>query len=354
MRSKPWFREVIDNASRTLQFGDAPTQAQPQRNLRSSTKEQRKAQPLWKAKLPPDVSDFNSPASSRKKKKSSPLYNFHSFQNANFTSFTRSDHSFRLLLLLFLLSGPPSCSAVIHYSTHLNDQPEVPVFKKGAAFLFKYQAVTSESESKVRVFSPFPKIPDVNLTGAEELLSLAKIRTTGIGGMYVQKVCEFQEINETYGLLMTQLKDRVELIKLEVKQATDEQDKLADVMKCFLPKQYQRDVAALPRSKRFIGAIAALAAGAGLILGDPLKEAACTVVSIFNLCDDTSSLSQDVDQILKTQEETIATLQRVQSANDENFFLMGNEVRATQQNVKNLRDAVNDHLQVLQDRINGI
>ena len=241
-----------------------------------------------------------------------------------------------------------------HYSTHLNDQPEVPVFKKGAAFLFKYQAVTSESESKVRVFSPFPKIPDVNLTGAEELLSLAKIRITGIGGMYVQKVCEFQEINETYGLLMTQLKDRVELIKLEVKQATDEQGKLADVMKSFLPKQYQRNVATLPRSKRFIGAVAALAAGAGLILGDPLKEAACTAVSIFNLCDDTSRLSQDVDQILKTQEETIATLQRVQSANDENFFLLGNEVRETQQNVKNLRDAVNNHLQVLHNRINGI
>ena len=85
-----------------------------------------------------------------------------------------------------------------------------------------------------------------------------------------------------------------------------------------------------------------------------MKEAACTAVSIFNLCDDTSSLSQDVDQILKTQEETIATLQRVQSANDENFFLLGNEVRETQQNVKNLRDAVNDHLQVLHDRINGI
>ena len=240
-----------------------------------------------------------------------------------------------------------------HYSTHLNDQPEVPVFKKGAAFLFKYQAVTSESESKVRVFSPFPKIPDVNLTGAEELLSLAKIRITGIGGMYVQKVCEFQEVNETYGLLMTQLNDRVKLIKFKVKQATDEQGKLADAMKSFLPKQYQRNVATIPRSKRIIGAVAALAAYAGLILGDPLKEAACTAVSIFNLCDDTSSLSQDVDQILKTQEETIATLQRVQSANDENFFLLVNEVRETQQNVKNLRDAVNDHLQVLDDRING-
>ena len=243
---------------------------------------------------------------------------------------------------------------MIQYPTHLNDQPENPVFKKGAAFLFKYQAVTSESERKARVFSPFPKIPDVNLTGAEGLLNLAKIRITGIGSMYVQKVCEFQEINEAYGLLMTQLKDRVELIKLEVKHAMDEPDKLAEVMKSFLPKQYKKDMATLPRLKRFIGAIAALRAGAGMILGDPMKEVACTAVSIFNLCDDTSSLCQDVEQILKTQEETIATLQRVQSANDGNFFLLGAEVRVTQQNVKNLHDAVNDHLQVLHDRINGI
>ena len=247
---------------------------------------------------------------------------------------------------------------MIHYSTHLNlthlnGQPEVPVFKKGAAFLFKYQGVTSESESKVRVFSPFLKIPVVNLTGAEDLLNLAKIRITEIGSMYVQKVCEFQEINGTYGLLMTQLKDGVELITLEVQQATDEQDKLADVMKSFLPKQYQRDVLTLPRSKRFIGAIAALAAGAGLVLGDPLKEAACTTVSIFNLCDDKQFVPRRGPDP-ETQEETIATLQRVQSANDENFFLLGNEVRATQQFFRKLRDAVNDRLQVLQDRINGI
>ena len=143
----------------------------------------------------------------------------------------------------------------------------------------------------------------------------------------------------------------MQLIKIEVKQATDEQDMLAHVMKSFLPKQYQRDVRKLPRSKRFIGAIAALEAGAGLILGDPLREAACKVVSIFNLCDDTSGLPQDVDQILKTQEGTIVTKQRVPAANDGNFFLPGNEVLTTQQNVKNLRDAVNDQIRVLHDRI---
>ena len=138
-----------------------------------------------------------------------------------------------------------------------------------------------------------------------------------------------------------------------MKQATNEPDKLAEVRKSFLLKQCQRDLATLPRSKRFFGAIACLGAGAGLMFRDLLKEAASTAVSIFNLCDDTSSLSQHVDQILKTQEETIPTLQRVQSAEDENFLLLRNEVLATQQNVKNFRDAVNEHLQVLHDRING-
>ena len=37
VRSKPRFCEVIANASCNLQFGDAPTQAPPQRNLRNST-----------------------------------------------------------------------------------------------------------------------------------------------------------------------------------------------------------------------------------------------------------------------------------------------------------------------------
>ena len=107
--------------------------------------------------------------------------------------------------------------------------------QKSDAFIFKYQAVNSENESKVRVFSPLPKIPDVHLTEAEELLTLGKTGVTGNGGMYAQKHCRFHESDETYGLLMTELKDPVNLIKLELKQPTNEQDKLADVMKTFLP-----------------------------------------------------------------------------------------------------------------------
>ena len=61
--------------------------------------------------------------------------------------------------------------AEVQFSTRLNDESDTPIFKKWAAFLFKYQAVTSESESNVRVFSPFPRLPEINLTEAYSLVS---------------------------------------------------------------------------------------------------------------------------------------------------------------------------------------
>ena len=56
--------------------------------------------------------------------------------------------------------------AEVQFSNYLNDELDTPIFKKRAAFVFKYQAVTSESESKVRVFSPFPRRRESNLTEA--------------------------------------------------------------------------------------------------------------------------------------------------------------------------------------------
>ena len=57
--------------------------------------------------------------------------------------------------------------AEVQFSTHLIDESDTPIFKKGVALVLKYQAaVTSESESKVRVFSPFPRLPEINLTEA--------------------------------------------------------------------------------------------------------------------------------------------------------------------------------------------
>ena len=56
-------------------------------------------------------------------------------------------------------------------STRLNDESDTPIFKKGTAFVFKNQALTSESEKKVRVFSPFASLPEINLTEAYYLVA---------------------------------------------------------------------------------------------------------------------------------------------------------------------------------------
>ena len=64
-----------------------------------------------------------------------------------------------------------------------------PLSKKGTAFVFKGQAVTSEIDSKVRIFSPFPRIlekkPDPgNLHG-----SIIKRAPDSIGVLYISKNC---------------------------------------------------------------------------------------------------------------------------------------------------------------------
>ena len=47
-----------------------------------------------------------------------------------------------------------------------------PIIQKGAAFIYNYQAVTSESGSKVRVFSAFPQLPPVDLTAVDSATDL--------------------------------------------------------------------------------------------------------------------------------------------------------------------------------------
>ena len=58
----------------------------------------------------------------------------------------------------FVLDGPPTDGT--------------PIIQKGAAFIYNYQAVTSESESKVRAFPPFPQPPPVDLTAVDSLIDL--------------------------------------------------------------------------------------------------------------------------------------------------------------------------------------
>ena len=262
-----------------------------------------------------------------------------------------------LLVVIDLLLLFQACLTITHYSTYLNGDLKAPVFKNGAAFLFKYQAVTSERESKVRVFSPFPKVPEVNLTGAEQMLATAIARKIALGSTYATRNgngCAKEKINETYDLLTQQLEIRVNMVKQEMSASIKDQNGLSEITKSFLPQIHRTEEASITRTRRFIGAVAAIGAGAGLILVDPIKDVACTALSIFNMCDDDSQLSRDIEAAMDTQQQTSLTLQRVQAKNDDNFFLLGNEVKETHHNMKQIRDQVNEHLQTLDARMRTI
>ena len=101
------------------------------------------------------------------------------------------------------------------------------------------------------------------------------------------------------------------------------------------------------RSPRAIGLIAAAAGAARQILGDSVKDAACSVLSIFSLCSDNTELEADVENMLKQQTVFQKTLERVQNRNDEIFFLLGSEIKETQESVAKITEIVNDNLQQL-------
>ena len=54
----------------------------------------------------------------------------------------------------------------VTFQTSMGSEKEDPVSQRGVVFIDDYQAVTSESENKVRLFSPFPQPPAFDPAGA--------------------------------------------------------------------------------------------------------------------------------------------------------------------------------------------
>ena len=237
----------------------------------------------------------------------------------------------------------------VQFTTHLSDALDKPVFKKGAAFVFKYQAVTPESESKVRVFSPFPKIPDINLTDAYTILQ-TRGHTDSMNGMDTVKLCRTERMGTLYDQLFDQLEEKLSLIQREIDAAQTDQNQLVEVASSFLPPSIKPDHGTA-RSKRAVGIIAAAAGAAGLVLGSPVKDAACSALSIFSLCTDNKDLEENVDHVMATQKQFQAVLERVQTKNDENFFILGNEIKETQESVQKITEIVGGQLKLLQTEL---
>ena len=156
----------------------------------------------------------------------------------------------------------------------MNDESDTPIFKKGAAFVFKYQAVTSESESKVGVFSPFPRLPEINLTEAYSLVA-HKGHSDTMAGMNTVKKCQTAASGDAYELLFNRIDEQLTILDKEIAEADKDRNRLVEIATSFLPQQSMLAGERNNRSRRAIALIAAAAGAAGLILGDPVKDAAC-------------------------------------------------------------------------------
>ena len=167
----------------------------------------------------------------------------------------------------------------------MGDALETPALKKGAAFIFKYQAVTSERESKVRVFSPFPQMPEINLTQVHTLLK-SKGNTDSLEGMNSVKSCRSAAIQELYGILFDRLEEKLDMLEKEIIDDKIEKRQLVKIATSFVPPNINPKEQNNHRGRRAVGLIAAAAGAAGLVLGNPIKEAACSALSIFTLCND--------------------------------------------------------------------
>ena len=228
----------------------------------------------------------------------------------------------------------------------MNDKSDTPISKKQAAFVLKYQAVTSESESKVRVFSPFPRLPEINLTEAYSLVAHRGHSDT-LAGMNTVKRCQTAASQNAYELLFIRMDEQLKILDKEIAEANADRSRLVEIATSFLPQQSMLAGNGGSQSPRAIGLIAAAAGAAGLILGDPVKDAACSALSIFSLCSDNTEVEAGVENFPRQQTAFQTTLERVRNRIDENLFPMGNEIKETQESVAKITEVVSDNLQKL-------
>ena len=217
----------------------------------------------------------------------------------------------------------------VQFNTHLSDASDKAVLKKSAAFVFKYQAVTPENENKVRVFPPFLKIPEINLTDAYTILQ-TRGHTDSMTGMDTVKLCQTERMGTLYNQLIDQLEEKLSLIQKEINAAHTDQNQLVEKASSILPPSIKPDHGT-GCSKRAVWIITVAAGAAGLVLGSPVKDAACSALFIFNLCTHTKDLEENVDHVMATQKQFQAVLERVQTKNNENFIILENEIKETQE-----------------------
>ena len=162
----------------------------------------------------------------------------------------------------------------------MNEQ-QLPEFERGAAFIFKYQVVTSESENQVRLFSPFPTLPDVNIDSVRVIVHESNQKLPHMQHRITQVGCNNNTFNESHIPVLQQMENMYSHLKTEINEAQSELNTLSAIAKSFFPpaaalgtsrpRRSTAEEESHNRTRRLIGAVAALTAGTGFILGEPIK-----------------------------------------------------------------------------------
>ena len=147
--------------------------------------------------------------------------------------------------------------------------------------------------------------------------------------------------------LAESIKYRVNLLLREQKAIADDHFEIFRVAESFAPpptKQNENtEQTGFSWQRRLIPASMSASGAAGLILVNPLKDAACSALSIFKLCSDNKVLKKDISTLKAQQKSSAETMKTVQTANDKKCVLLGSEISKTQENIKAIRDVVKNH-----------
>ena len=220
--------EFVDAAARNLRRPPANTSTM---QLRPNTSAQRKSQPLFTTYIPDIITSYNSPERKTHQQSGS---NF----NETPTGKRKTHHQkqqrspFRTTTLLYIW-GTFLVANTIQYST-VNKQ-QLPEFERGAAFIFRYQVVTSESGSQIRLFSPFPTLPDVNIDGVHDVILESNAKLSRMQYRVAQAGCNNITFNESHIPVLQQMENMHNHLQTEIKEAQSELNTLSTIADSFFP-----------------------------------------------------------------------------------------------------------------------
>ena len=128
------------------------------------------------------------------------------------------------------------------------------------------------------VISPFPKLPEINLPEAYSLLAHRE-HSDMLAGMNTVKRCQTAESGNAYELLFNRINEQMTILDKEIAGAKADRNRLVEIAISFLLQQSMLAVITGSRSPRATGLTAAASSAAGLVLGDPVKDAACSALN---------------------------------------------------------------------------